>query len=144
MHKRGMRYTLLIISLLTISCPVVGVSLTATPDESAMQTRVAQGVAATVAALPTATQPPPTATLVPTSSTPPPPPPPSAPVPPAPNYVLQEEQSISGYAIRRWHDPTMGESSFLDILTISAAGQAEVQIESFSELGAETGTDVTG
>jgi len=144
MRKRGMRYTLIVVSLLTMSCAVVGVSLTATPDESAMHTRVAQGVAATVAALPTATQPVPTATPVPTSSTPPPPPPPSAPVPPAPNYVLQEEQSIAGYAIRRWHDPTMGDSSFLDILTISAAGQAEVQIESFFELGVETGADVTG
>ena len=124
-------------------------SPTATPDESALQTRVAESVAATLTAMPTATSIPPqptdTPTPTPVSTTIPTVSPMSlTPEPPDPAYVLQEEQFIGSYAIRVWRNPTSEAFMYDSILTISGPGQPQVRVDSFVELGEETGTDITG
>lgn len=76
MCKKYVRSLLVVFPMLLMSC-MAGLSPPATPDESAVQTRMAQAVAATLTALPTATQPPP-----PPTHTPVPPPPTVTPIPP--------------------------------------------------------------
>ena len=83
MGKKAVQGLLVVFSVLAISCGLVRPPAPATPDESALQTRVAQDVAATLTAQPTATQPPSTPTqppLAPTD-TPNPPQPISTPIP---------------------------------------------------------------
>ncbi|MGQ9600498.1 MAG: hypothetical protein ACUVWZ_13885 [Anaerolineae bacterium] len=136
--------------LLACTCSLIpSPSPTVTPDESALQTRVAESVATTLAAMPTATPIPPqptdTPTPVPTSTTVPTVSPLSlTPEPPDPAYVLQEEQFIGVYAIRVWRNPASEAFMYDNILTISSPGQPQIRVDSFIELGEETGTDITG
>jgi hypothetical protein len=158
MRNKVVRSLLVTVSMLLLSCGLIEVPPTAAPDESAVQTRVAQDVAATLTALPVAatTQPPPTPTLIPVqpTNTPIPPPPtvaPSPPPPPTPTpmpippaYVVEEERAIGAYTVQVWHDTADDGWGFNNIATISAGGRTVVQIELVSGLGDLTGTDVTG
>jgi len=47
MRKKYVQFLLAVFTLLLMSCNLVGLSPPATPDESGVQTRVAQDVAAT-------------------------------------------------------------------------------------------------
>jgi len=153
---KRLTWILATLAVLLLACNI-SQSPTATPDESTLQTRVAQSVAATLAALPTATPiPPQQPTGTPPLPTPTSPPPPTStpvptvlpmsltPEPPDPAYVLQEERFIGPYAIRVWRNPASDPFMFDNILTISGAGQPQVRVESFSGLGGETGRDITG
>jgi len=156
MDKKMVRSLLVVLPVLVMSCGLVGPPSPATSDESGVQTRVAQGVAATLAALPTATQPPPTPTqpVVPPADTPVPPQPTSTPVPPQaatltpmplpPTYVVEEERVLGRYTVQLWRNTAADAWSFDNIATISAGGQTLVQVEMASALGDLTGTDVTG
>ena len=149
---KRLTWTLVILAILLLACNISRPPA-ATPDEGALQTRVAQSVAATLAALPSATPIPPRPTDTPSPSPTPPPPPtptptlpplPPTPEPPDPAYVLQEERFIASYAIRVWRNPASDAFMFDDILTISGTGQPQVRVESCVDLGEETGTDITG
>jgi hypothetical protein len=149
---KRLTWTLVTLAALLLACSI-SPPPTDTPDESALQTRVAQDVAATLAALPSATPippqptdtlpPSPTSTFTPTSI-PTLSPTSLTPEPPDPAYFLQEERFIGPYAIRMWRNPDSDPFMFDSILTISGAGQPQVRVESFSGLGDETGTDITG
>jgi hypothetical protein len=149
MRKKYTLTLLAIFHLLLLSCNLVSPSPTITPDESAVQTRVAQDVAATVAALPAATQtpPPPTDTLIPTQppATPSPPPTATTVAEPIPStYAVDEERLIGAYTVRLWRNTAGDGFGFDNIATISTGGQTLVQVEWASGLGGLTGTDVTG
>jgi hypothetical protein len=158
MSKKYVRSLLGIFPMLLMSCRLIGLSPPATPDESTVQTLVAQGMAATLAALPTATQPspPPSQTpvsppltdtpILPQPSATPSPPPTVTPVAePIPStYVVEEEQLIGRYTIQLWHNTADDSFMFDNIAAISAEGQTLVQIEWVSGLGDLTGADITG
>jgi hypothetical protein len=151
MRKKYVQFLLAIFTLLLMSCNLVGVSPPATPDESGVQTRVAQDVAATIAALPTATRPPPPPTQLPPTHTPMPLHPTSTPTAPLPTpvpvpstYVVEEERLINRYTVRLWRNTAADSWGFDNIATISADGRALVQIELASGLGNLTGADITG
>ncbi len=146
---KRLAFTSTILVFFLLACNIVQPPA-ATPDEGVLQTRVAESVAATLAAMPSATPIPPLPTDTPTPS----PTPTSTPVPtllpmsltpepPDPAYVLQEEQFIGPYAIRVWRNPASEALMFDSILTITGAGQPQVRVDSFYELGGETGTDIT-
>jgi len=157
MRNKVVRSLLVIVSMLLLSCGLVEVVPTAVPDESAVQTRVAQDVVATLTALPaTATVPPsPTPTLVPIQPTgtpipapptvtPSPLPPTLTPMPVPPAYVLEEERLMGAYTVRLWRNTSDDSWGYDNIVTISAGGQTLVQVELVSALGTLTGVDVTG
>jgi hypothetical protein len=158
MARKHARPLLFILSVLALSCTLVSPPPPATPEESAVQTRVAQGVAATLAAMPTATPPPPAPTLTPTPVPPtdaPAPPQPTAtlyplptatpfPTPVPPTYVVEEERAIGRYTVRLWRNTADDAWGFDNIATISAGGQTLVQIEMVSRFGDLTGADITG
>jgi len=137
-----------------MACNLVEWVPPATPDESGVQTRVAQDVAATLTALPAPTQSPSTHTPLPPTdtSTPPQPtatasPPPTAtsayePIPAT--YVVEEEWLIDPYAVRLWRNTAEDGWGFDNIATISAGDRTLVQIEMVSVLGDLTGVDITG
>lgn len=153
---RRVLWLLMVLAFLLLACGLIR-SPTATPDESALQTRVAESVAATLTAMPTSTPTslPPLPTDTPTLSPTPLPSPTSTPIPtvaplsltpepPDPAYILQEERFIGPYALRVWRNPSSEAFMYDSILTISGAGQPPVRIDSFIELGEETGGDITG
>ncbi|MDY7041722.1 MAG: hypothetical protein SVX38_12745, partial [Chloroflexota bacterium] len=137
---RRLTWSVATLAILLLACNVSGPPA-ATPDESALQTRVAQSVAATLTAMPSATPVPlqPTDTPSPTSL-----PLPPTPQPPVPDYAIEEERIIGSYVIRVWRNPASDPLTFDSILTISSAGQPQARIEFFAGLGKETGTDITG
>lgn len=59
-------------------------------------------------------------------------------------YALKEERTIGNYAIRLWQNTAKGASRFEDLVTISAPGQRQVQVESVSQINPLTGKDITG
>jgi hypothetical protein len=149
-----------VLALLAVSCSVSGPALAPTVDEGKVETRVAQDVASTVAALPTSappstgTSPPPSPTLLPSTHTPPPAEPTSTRVPqptvtPIPTetpgtYVVEDERLIGAYSVALWHNTADGSWSFNDIATISVGGETLVQLESVFGFGDPTGRDITG
>ena len=155
-------------------------------DENAVGTRIAQGVAGTVAAALTVTAAAPVpsatrvvtvapaataaaaagtmtaksptatatkvATAVPQGVTSPtvapardlPATPPRSPDSPDAIYALQEERKIGPYAVRLWRDTAVDSPVYGGIVTISAAGQATVQINDATGLDPLTGQDIIG
>jgi len=131
---------------------------TGQPDAPALETQIADSVAATLTAMPTvapsrtATEPPasatPEPTIVPTVR-------PTRPVPtaappvsttfPKSSYVLEQEQVIGEYAIRIWRNERSPDDGvgFDSILTLAQAGEPPIQIEYFSGLDPLSGTDLT-
>ncbi len=63
---------------------------------------------------------------------------------PEATYVLVEERVIAGYAVRLWHNEAQDSPEYDGIVTISAAGQATVQINYATGLGELTGEDIIG
>ena len=67
------------------------------------------------------------------------------PLPPAtapePDYLLQEERQINGYAIRIWKNPG-DQLGFNSILLIEATGKSPIRVDMFSALHDLTGTDL--
>lgn len=59
-------------------------------------------------------------------------------------YALKEERTIGNYVIRLWQNTARGASRFEDLVTISAPGQRQVQVESVSQINPLTGKDITG
>ncbi len=163
---RVLRWVLVLVPISSVCCGLLDVSPTVTSDESSVQTRVAQDVAATVAAMPTATQPmptdspvppsptgtpevsPPTSTSVPLpTATPTPVPLPTVtptPMPPPPNYVIEDEYLLGPYEVRLWRNTGDDSWGYDNIATISVDGEILVQVEMVSQLGELTGTDITG
>jgi len=154
-NQRKVRALLIVLPVLAMSCGLIEPP-PATPDESAIQTQVAQNVAATLTALPTATRlppsptytpVPPTDTPAPSKPTPTPAPPPMATPTPAPvpsSYVVEEERLLGRYTVQMWRNTADDAWSFDNIATISAGGQTLVQAEMVSGLGDLTGVDITG
>ena len=136
--------------VLLTACGGAGPAASATPDQAALQTRVASGVSATLTAMPAPTQPPPTATPLPPppTATPVPPPPTATPSPPSvalpATYVVEQEYLVGRYTVQLWRDSDSDSMFFENIATISVEGQTLVQIENAMALGELTGTDVTG
>jgi hypothetical protein len=156
MRKKYVRALLVVLPVLLMACNLVELAPSATPDDSSMQTRVAQDVAATLTALPTPTRPssPPTHTVLPATDTPIPPQPTASPGPlptaasadahiPA-GYVVEEERPIGSYTVRLWRNTAPDAWGFDNIATISAGGQILVQVEMVWGLGKLTGADITG
>ncbi len=104
----------------------------------------------TVSALPGVPTSTPTASVPPTASLPPTQSPsiterPTSTVAPTPDnrdFVLLEEHSIGGYAIRLWQ-PVPGTGMYQHA-TLSTAGQPEIRIEAVSAIGSLPEEDVTG
>ncbi len=154
MSKKRAQIFLAIFSVLLIACSATELSPTVPPDESVVETRVAQDVAATVAALPTDTvtvaQPTSTPTPSPTDTPSPPPPtdtptqiPPTlVPIPDA--YVVEEEQLIGAYTLRLWRNTAADAWGYDNIITISADDHVLAQIEMVWGIGELTGEDITG
>jgi hypothetical protein len=59
-------------------------------------------------------------------------------------YVLEEERLIGRYTVQLWRNTAGDIMGFDNIATISAEGQALVQIEMASGFGDLTGSDITG
>ena len=145
-----------IVMVLLASCKLIWPAPAATPDENAMQTRVAQSVAATLTVLLESTKPLtmpthtpvspfPTDTLVSPQPTQTPvllPTPTAMPIPPG--YVVIEERLIGPYAIHLWRNTASDSLGFDNVATISAGGQVLAQVQAVSGFGEFTGTDVTG
>lgn len=145
----------------TLACNLSGTA--ATPDTAALQTQIAQGVSATLAAAaPTAQSPTdalqpspspadtdtpaPTATSVPTAR-----PQPTAFTPvstlsvmPSPVYALQTELPFGDYVVRLWKDTATDSPIYDNIIVISAQGEEPIQIDNVSKLDEATGMDVNG
>ncbi|MCP4541647.1 MAG: hypothetical protein GY832_31325 [Chloroflexi bacterium] len=154
MPKQRVRILLLVFSVLLLACNATELSPTVLSDESAVETRVAQDVAATVAALPTDTVPAAQPTFTPkapSTDTPLPPSPTDAPtkVPPTPvpisdAYVVKEERLIGTYTVQLWRNTADDAWGYDNIVTISADDQILAQIEMVWGFGALTGDDITG
>ena len=154
--KKIVRVLLVILPLPLMACGLIGPPSPAAPDEGAVQTRVAQDVAATLAALPTTTPLPSTPTLAPVepTDTPVPTQPAATPVPlptatsiPAPvppGYVVEEERLIGGYTVRLWRNTAEDAWGFDNIATISTGERTLVQVQLVWGLGDLTGSDITG
>jgi hypothetical protein len=87
------------------------------------------------------------ATETPTwTPTPTPAPTPTAPLlePAEEGYEIAEERQIDEYVVRLWRKPSDGAFPYEGIATISSKHGVEARIEMASELGTETGTDLTG
>ncbi len=160
MSRRNMACLLILFTASLIACSGAGVSSTAVPDEDSLQTRVAEDVAATMAALatisPSATPPlsPPTAlppTHTPGSTAPTAPPVPMPASEPAPEsipdtYVIEEERQIGSYILTLWRNTAADSWSFDSIATIASStdGQILVQHDTVSGIADLTGQDITG
>lgn len=128
------------------------------PDAPALETQIAESVAATLTAMPTVA-PSRTATARPATATPEPPatptvratrPMPTAAPPlsttfPESSYVLEAEQIIGEYAVRIWRNERSPDDGlgFDSILTLSQTGEPAIQLEYFSGFDALSGTDLT-
>ena len=149
-----------VLALLVASCSVSGPAPAPTVDEGEVQTRVAQDVASTVAALPTSTplstgtSPPPSTTLLPSTHTPTSPKPAATLVPrptvaPLPTripdtYVVEDERLFGIYSVALWRNTGADSWGYDNIVTISVGEETLVQLESVSGFGAHTGHDITG
>jgi hypothetical protein len=98
----------------------------------------------TVTAIPA--QPTATPTSIPTE-----PPATASPAPLDKGYAVEEERQIGDYVVRLWRNTASEGLSFDNVATLSGPGKPEVRpgkpevrIEQVAELGAETGTDLTG
>jgi len=95
-----------------------------------------------------ATPPAPTPTSTPTVPTPQVYPTPMPPTPPdglSTCYILTKEFFIGAYAIREWSDAEIPEHpAMLDVLTLSAVGQPQIQIDYPDRIDDVTGSDITG
>jgi len=140
-HKRAL-YVLLWLSPLLFACSLLLPEPTATPAPTATYTPVPPTETpvppGTAAAPPTATPPPASSTirLTPTLVA-------VTPLPPAEGYLIEDERTIGAYTIRLWRNPS-NEMGFDRVVILSRPGQPEARVEFVAEVGAETGTDLTG
>jgi hypothetical protein len=158
MNRKVVLSVLILFSVMGLACQLTGTPAPATPDPAGEQTRVARAVAATLTAVPTATQPPPPATdTVPPPAdtlTPVPLLPTPAPVLPTveapadagipPTYVVEEEIHFGQYTVRLWRNTAEDAWGYDNIATISANGQGLVEVGMVAQLGDLTGADITG